>query len=255
MTRNASSSGITRRRALRSIGAGIGAGIAAVPLAALPGCGDDGGSGGGGIDAPPSDSWASGGTAVMTGHYPDPFTTGGGACALLCETTLGPCYAQTVERKDISEQELGLPVRLAFRVVGDDGCTPIAGAAVDIWHTNRSGLYSGSDANGRVDFDTCFPGWYRGRTIHIHVQIRIGADEYVTTQLFFDDALTREIFAGHVEYEEFGQPDTTNRDDGVISSSQVGDYTLATQRMSDGAMLAYKTLVIRSSLATPACQT
>lgn len=223
-------------------------------------------------------SWATGGTAAMTGRYPDPFRAAlGAACALTCATTAGPCYAKTIERKDISEGHDGLPMRLAFLLV-DETCKPVKGATIDIWHTAPEGLYSGSDvsdfctsgdaaaraarwfrglqtsdANGRVDFDSCFPGWYSHRTIHIHIKVRINGTEYLTTQFVFDDALVDEIIATQPLYMDRGLRDTTNKTDLLFSSVSAADYTFQTERMADGAMLAWKVLVIRSSTATPLC--
>ncbi|MBZ4422853.1 protocatechuate 3,4-dioxygenase [Myxococcus sp. RHST-1-4] len=275
---------MTRRRVLR----GMGLTLAAVPLARLviacgEGSGDDTNTGGDtGDDAGTgsSTSWATGGTAAMTmaASYPDPFASGiGTTCTLTCAATLGPCYATTLERKDISEGHDGLPVRLALLVV-DETCKPIQGASVDIWHTAPHGLYSGedasdfctsgdaearaarwfrgvqtTDANGRVEFDTCFPGWYSSRTIHIHFTIRVNGNEYVTSQLFFDDALDDEIINTQPLYNTRGARDTTNSTDTVISADAVSDYVLQTERMPDGAMLAWKTLVIRSSLDNALC--
>ncbi|APR78490.1 putative dioxygenase [Minicystis rosea] len=225
--------------------------------------------------------WATGGTASMTAKesYPDPFAAGAGTtCALTCAMTLGPCYAHTIERQDISEGHDGLPVRLSFLVV-DETCKPISGATVDIWHCGTEGLYSGDDASdfctsgdetaraarwfrgvqttdaaGRVNFDTCFPGWYSSRTIHIHFTIRIGDAEYVTSQLFFPDTLDDEIVGTQPLYKDRGARDTTNQTDTVISGDAVNDYTFQYARMSDGAMQAWKTLVIRSSLTDSLCQ-
>jgi protocatechuate 3,4-dioxygenase beta subunit len=227
-------------------------------------------------DAPAS-RWASGGTASMTGDYADPFVAPTAACALTCSMTLGPCYSETVERQDISEGYPGLPVRLALRIL-DEACEPIVGAEVDVWHTRNSGLYSGSDASdfcttgdadarahryfrgvqttdaaGRVDFDTCYPGWYASRTVHIHFQVRIGGAEHVTSQLFFPQTLSDEIFASHPDYEAFGAPDTTNTTDSVLGSTDATPYLLDYVRQADGAMLAFKTLIVRTSLATALC--
>lgn len=275
---------VTRRKILR----GIGMALAVAPLGKLLACSsgsetppDTGGEGDGGIipDAGTgATAWATGGTAVMTGSYSDPFASGiGTVCALTCAATIGPCYANTLVRKDISEGHNGLPVRLALLVV-DTSCKPVQGAEVDIWHAAPEGLYSGddastfctaddptatsarwfrgvqtTDANGRVDFDTCFPGWYSSRTVHIHFTIRINGSEYVTSQLFFDDALDDEIINSQPLYNTRGPRDTTNANDNVVSASSVGDYLFQTQRMADGAMLAWKTLVIRSSLSDALC--
>lgn len=273
----------TRRTVLQ----GFGTALAAAPLVHLIGCSSDDASGpdagngadaGNGTDAGTETGWATGGTASMSGDYPDPFTDDPGpVCVLTCAQTLGPCYVATMVRKDISEGEPGLPMRLALRVV-DEACKPIEGAEVDIWHTMPDGHYSAedadpfctgddahaesgrffrgvqvTDANGRVDFDSCFPGWYSGRSIHIHFTIRVGQDEYVTSQLYFDDSLGDEIVGTQPIYKDRGARDTTNTTDGVISADAVGDYTLTGEQMPDGALLAWKTLVIRSSLDTALC--
>ena len=282
---------MTRRKIVQTLGMAM----AAVPLGQLIACsssdtnegaggssgtgstGSTGGAGGAGGTIE-TGAWATGGTASMTGTYPDPFTEGlGSTCELLCAATLGPCYAATLVRKDISEGQNGLPVRLAFLLV-DEACKPVEGATIDIWHTSATGLYSGddsismctldnaeavaarwfrgvqsTDAKGRADFDTCFPGWYNGRTIHIHFTIRVKDVEYVTSQLFFDDALTDEIIASEPVYKDRGKRDTTNANDGVITAADAPDYSFQTKRMDDGAMLAWKTLVIRSNVADTLC--
>ncbi|MEZ4429765.1 MAG: hypothetical protein R3A51_18970 [Nannocystaceae bacterium] len=226
-------------------------------------------------------AWASGGTAAMTEKrcYPDPFAAAT-SCLVLCETTEGPCTADTIERQDVSEGFSGLPIRLALKIVAVDSCAPVAGAVVEIWHTQRTGVYSGvtpsgafcygddpeaeshlyfrgtqtSDADGRVDFDTCFPGWYGGRAIHIHFRIYLGGERYLTSQLFFDEALTAEIFNAHPEYAEFGQPDTINSNDNIIGGVEdITPYLLETARMADGAMLASKIIAIPASAAAEWC--
>lgn len=297
-TSHSASKAITRRKILGSLGVAL----AAAPFAHLAACsssdtttstGTTGGSGGsgatgaGGATATSTTAtgstggWATGGTKAMTASstYPDPFAAGPGAtCELYCASTLGPCYAKTLERKDISEGHDGLPVRLSLLVV-DDACQPIVGASVDIWHCAPEGLYSGDDASdfctsgdataraarwfrgvqttdakGRVDFDTCFPGWYSSRTIHIHFTITIGGVEYVTSQLFFDDTLDDEIVGTQTLYSSRGKRDTTNTTDNVIGGeSDLSKYTFETAQMTDGAMQAWKTLVVRSSLGTALC--
>jgi protocatechuate 3,4-dioxygenase beta subunit len=100
-----------------------------------------------------------------------------------------------------------------------------------------------TDADGRVDFDSCFPGWYRGRAIHIHYTASLGGKSY-TSQLVFDQALIDEIFEKHVEYKSYGLPDTPNATDNVVGNGDLASYTLATSRLSDGAMMAAKQLVV-----------
>jgi protocatechuate 3,4-dioxygenase beta subunit len=262
--------------------AGLGTGLLACEGgggATADGDGDDADAGSGGDTGASSSSsggsavaWATGGTAAMTASasYPDPFatTTAGASCVLAQTATEGPCTeAADQVRKDISEGFTGLPMRLALRVV-DASCNPIAGAKVKVWHTQINGSYSGdtpnngmclkdqsdsskhyfrgvqtTDANGRVDFDSCFPGWYRGRTVHIHFTVTLGSKSY-TSQLVFDDTLVAELFASHAEYKGYGQPDTTNTNDNVVGRGTLASYVLATTRTSDGAMLASKQLVV-----------
>jgi protocatechuate 3,4-dioxygenase beta subunit len=265
--------------AMAAVGCGVGAG-------GSPGAGSGGGDSGageGGSGGEGVSSWAAGGTAAMTGKgsYPDPFVAAGASCALLCETTEGPCTADTAEREDVSEGMSGLPVRLLLRVVDGD-CQPVVGARVLIWHTQRTGVYSGvtpsgsfcygddpeaeqhlyfrgnqlTDGEGVAAFDTCFPGWYSGRMPHIHVQVLLGEDLYLTTQVVFEDALCAEVYSTHEEYVEFGQADTTAATDTVLGGvDDVSPYTLETERMDDGAMLAWKTIAVRSSLSEATCAT
>ena len=223
--------------------------------------------------------WATGGTAVMTRIYSDPFVLDSSqTCTMTCAQILGPCYAPTQMRSDVSEGHAGIPMRLSLRIV-NEACLPIQGASVDIWHVAPEGVYSGqvqnamcneddeaarradffrgvqtSDADGRVDFDSCFPGWYPGRSVHIHFTIRIGDVESVTSQLYFDDSLVDDIMANYGDYSRRGPRDTTNATDMVISGDEVANYILSTARMPDGAMQAWKTLVVRSSDDEDLCQ-
>jgi protocatechuate 3,4-dioxygenase beta subunit len=233
-------------------------------------------------------AWATGGTASMTGKaaYPNPFAAGCNfptTCATAtCELTQGPCYSdQSVEIQDISYGYSGLPTRLYFQLL-DDSCKPVSGAVVDVWHVSAVGKYSGddstnediafctgndtdftshlyfrgkqtSDANGIVYFDTCFPGWYSSRTVHVHLTISVGGSVYVTTQLCFDDALVDSIIAGQPLYDTRGKRDTTNTTDTVFSASDYEEYEFAIAKMPDGAMLAWKSIILRSSLSESVC--
>jgi len=94
------------------------------------------------------------------------------------------------------------------------------------------------------------PGLVSSRAAHIHFTVRVGGQEYVTAQLFFPESLTTELFQSHPDYKTFGEPDTTNSNDKVYTSAT---ELLSTAKQSDGAILAWKTLVIRSSLATDLC--
>jgi protocatechuate 3,4-dioxygenase beta subunit len=236
--------------------------------------GGTGGIGGSaGAVAGPGVPWASGGTQSMTGGYPNPFDVGMGGtpCTLYPSQTLGPCYARMpAMREDISDGMAGLPLRLSFLVVRGTACMPVADANVDIWHSGVDGIYSAfatgsicnpstmdvrqemfcrghgtTNAAGRVDFSTIFPGWYSGRAVHIHFTVRIGASEEVTSQLYFDDDLVTEI-QSQGEYAARGMRSTTNDADFTFRSGGASpeEVLMSTAKRPDGVLHAWKVLAI-----------
>jgi len=161
-------------------------------------------------------------------------------CVLSPEVTEGPYYiASHLTRRNITEGLPGLPLALRITVVDAGTCKPIRGADVEVWHANASGVYSGfggggppsgggpdnakrflrghqrSDARGGVLFDTIYPGWYPGRSPHIHVKAHVGGRVVHTGQIFFSDATSDAIYRSGA-YRPHGQPDTTNQDDGIF---------------------------------------
>jgi len=266
--------GLTRRQLLQRIGFGI----AAIPLVSCTSSNsslvDGSTTDGTASDIGRSGAWATGGTAAMTDKvsYPDPFTAAASSCLLVAGTTDGPCTTATnLARADVSEGWAGLPVRLGMRFV-NSACSPIANAVIKIWHTNLAGSYSGvtpnpgmclaqssyssndffrgvqtTGASGIVYFDTCFPGWYSGRAIHIHFQVTVGATTYKVSQLFFPETLTSDIFANHSEYKTYGQPNTTFANDNVMAAIPSGSRAsniVEWSQMTDGALLASKTITV-----------
>lgn len=238
------------------------------------GTGGTAGAGGSGSEV----AWATAGTSVMVGKdYGNPFASGIGAtCPVYKSSTGGPCHAtsEILTRKDVSEGYAGLPMRLELLVV-DANCKPVPGATVEIWHCDTLGVYSGDvDGNnddfctggdaeaaaalwyrgiqtagddGRVTFDTNFPGWYSGRATHIHFKVTVNGTEYLTSQLFVDEDLKTEIYSSQPNYKQpSGQGYRLNASDQVISEAglTLADVTLATARQSDGAMLAWKAITV-----------
>ena len=174
--------------------------------------------------------------------------TGNTACILTPELTVGPYFVdEKLNRSDLTSDTTdtnvtnGVPMTLQMFIMeySSSGCTALSGAQVDVWHADAGGIYSDesventvgqtylrgyqvTDANGLVTFKTIFPGWYSGRTVHIHVMIRTvsssGAATFeFTTQLFFDPALTLTIMA-NAPYNTRGNPDTTNSTDNIYNS-------------------------------------
>ncbi|AEF55223.1 intradiol ring-cleavage dioxygenase [Marinomonas posidonica] len=219
--------------------------------------------------------WLTGGTQAMDPNlvYLNPLRQDNqeNVCLVSERTTEGPCYSRTRFRKDISAGRDGLPVRLWFKVVDED-CQPVVGAKVDIWHCDPLGVYSGSDMqmvdfctngdetyqandwfrgvqitdqNGFVYFETCFPGWYVSRAVHIHLTITT-SDTMLTTQVGFDDALAQDIMVNEAVYSGHGAPDTTNSTDTVFPTQGYQSYLMTTKAMADKSMLAWKTLMLAS---------
>ncbi|WP_405870948.1 intradiol ring-cleavage dioxygenase [Streptomyces sp. NBC_00005] len=174
---------------------------------------------------------------------------------LTSETTEGPYYIDADKiRRDITEDKEGIPLTLSLKVIDSETCKPIRNAAVDIWHCDALGIYSGyeslstggggaptdapsgtptgtpsgtptgappsggtggggheeptdderylrgtwkTDRHGQVTFETIFPGWYRGRCVHIHTKVHVdgkwtdagyeGGHTCHTGQFFFDE--------------------------------------------------------------------
>lgn len=75
-----------------------------------------------------------------------------------------------------------------------------------------------ADARGIVQFTTVFPGWYRGRTTHIHVKVHIDRATVLTTQVFVDDALADAAYAV-APYSDHTGRDTYNADDSIFDAS------------------------------------
>ncbi|HZM20793.1 MAG TPA: intradiol ring-cleavage dioxygenase [Anaerolineales bacterium] len=176
-------------------------------------------------------------------------------CVVRPEMTIGPYFVdEQLNRSDIRSEPSdnsvreGLPLTLAIGVfdVANNSCTPITDAQVDVWHCDAQGVYSGvsdqsfdttgqkflrgyqlTDGTGKVQFLTIYPGWYSGRTVHIHFTIRTkatdGSDYQFTSQFFFDDALTDQVHAQE-PYASKGQRNMHNADDNIYNNG--GDQLL-----------------------------
>jgi hypothetical protein len=166
------------------------------------------------------------------GAGPAGIASGAVACVLAPELTEGPFYLPGEKmRRDITEGRPGTPLALRLGLVDASTCRPVRGAAVDIWHADAGGVYSGegvdtaagstfmrgiqrTDARGIATFLTVYPGWYQGRTVHIHVKVRLGGTVVHTGQLFFPDDLTDVVYRA-APYAKRGARDTRNAGDSI----------------------------------------
>lgn len=146
-------------------------------------------------------------------------------------------------RQDISESMPGLPLMVTFTVTNiNDNCAPVLNAAVVAWHCDVDGNYSEfgnsigksfmrgiqlTDANGKATFKTIYPGWYPGRTTHIHFQIFLSSHVSATSQLAFPENITAQVYAV-APYAVRGQKDTPNTADGVFADSSNTKYQMVT---------------------------
>jgi protocatechuate 3,4-dioxygenase beta subunit len=160
---------------------------------------------------------------------PAAVASGAVACVLTPELTQGPFYLPNeAVRRNITEGRPGTPLALHLTVVDISTCKPIKNAAVDVWHADAGGTYSGVQGNtgtfmrgiqrtnvhGLALFDTVYPGWYQGRAVHIHVKVHLGGNVVHTGQLFFPDALTDAVYK-NAPYNARGTRDTRNATDSI----------------------------------------
>ena len=135
--------------------------------------------------------------------------SGAVSCVLAPEQTEGPYYLDDRKiRRDIIDGKAGVPLALRLTVVDASTCRPLEGAAVDVWHCDAAGVYSGvqgntrsflrgiqrTSAKGLALFDTIYPGWYPGRTVHVHVKVSLGSNVVHTGQLYFPDSVTDAVY-------------------------------------------------------------
>jgi protocatechuate 3,4-dioxygenase beta subunit len=184
------------------------------------------------------------------------------SCVVKPQQTEGPYFVdEKLNRSDIRSDpsnnlaKEGTELRLVMRVsqISSDSCMPLSGATVDLWHCDALGVYSDvqdrsfdtrgkkflrgyqvTDKNGVVQFITIYPGWYQGRTVHMHFKIRTDSTSQqsyeFTSQLYFDDSFTDKIYA-QAPYAAKGKRTLRNNQDGIF---QDGGKDLILQVSKDG---------------------
>jgi protocatechuate 3,4-dioxygenase beta subunit len=175
--------------------------------------------------------WKAAERASGAGVGPAGVASGAVTCVLTPEQTEGPYYIPNEKvRRNITEGKPGTPLTLRALVVDASTCRPIKGATVDIWHADAAGVYSGfgqgaasrtfmrgvqkTDAKGVATFQTVYPGWYQGRTVHIHVKVYLGGNVVHTGQLYFSDAMTDVVYR-KAPYNKRPNRDVRNATDSV----------------------------------------
>jgi uncharacterized protein (TIGR03437 family) len=186
------------------------------------------------------------------------------SCVTRPALTEGPFFVdERLNRSDIRSDpsngtvKPGVPLKIRFNIgrLSGTSCTALVGAFVDLWQTDAAGGYSDvsgqgnpnnlgqkflrgyqiTDSNGTVEFTTIYPGWYPGRTVHLHYKVRLlaGATRTYdfTSQLAFDDALTDQVFT-QAPYNARPNRTTRNNNDGIYQSAGA---TILLNLTADGA--------------------
>lgn len=177
------------------------------------------------------------------------------ACSETLEGEEGPYFvddsatgynrSNILSNLDGTDTQTGVPLTLTLYVYDSKkSCVAMQGVQVDIWHCNASGIYSAeavesttseswlrgyqiTDSTGKVQFTTIVPGWYSGRTTHIHLRLRSTYDESDnsgtnTMQVFFNQTLIDTLATSVSPYSAEGTNPTTNASDHVYSTEEYG---------------------------------
>lgn len=238
---------LARRRALgwlvlagvaSAVGCGDGADTGAGGSAGTGGAGA-GGAGTGGAGAGGASTGGAGAGGAGGAGAGGSSSSGGENCTPIPQETGGPYPADGsngpnalaltgIVRSDITQSVAGasgvaegVPLTVTMTVLNTkDGCAPLAGYAVYIWHCDRDANYSMysaaaadenylrgvqvTDADGKVTFQTIFPGCYPGRWPHIHFEVyqslalaTISANKVATSQLAFPEDACDEAYAAN----------------------------------------------------------
>ena len=246
------------------------------------------------------------------------------ACSLNSEQEEGPYYIEErILRRDIREGKPGVPLQLRVALVDAKSCRPLENAAIDVWHCDALGVYSGfttkmspdghpgglgerpwspgpgpgmpppfgqfaaprppmppprgrrqvdatrylrgvqiTDALGRAEFLSLYPGWYSGRAIHVHLKVHTGtaaanAHGHVchTGQLFFPEEITAEIakLSPYTDHSHVHR--TSQSEDGIFNGQHGSECLLRLARIdprsNEDGFVATVTLAVDPE-ATPA---
>lgn len=185
---------------------------------------------------------ASGATAAQAAAATTSGAVAVPSCVVRPALTDGPFFVDgKLDRSDIRSDpatgavSAGVPLTLSFNVsrLSGTSCVALGDAVVDLWQCDALGVYSDvsgpgagrkflrgfqrTDAQGRARFTTVYPGWYPGRTVHLHFKIRSGGQEF-SSQLFFDDAFTDGVFT-QAPYSQRPNRTTRNASDGIYGQN------------------------------------
>ena len=174
-------------------------------------------------------------------------------------------------RMDITGDRTGIPLDIEVAILnGNESCTPLEGAFVDIWHCDKDGYYSEyggtqmqredftdqhflrgrqvTDSNGKVAFSSIFPGWYQGRATHIHVHVYDSSgNSLLVTQIAFPEgnssAVTLVNNASDLGYTKGLNGYTYNGEDNVFSDGVATEMSSISGSVDAGFSLTHNIVV------------
>lgn len=216
-------------------------------------------------------------------------------CTLVPSETLGPFPSlpsgdTMYWREDITDGQAGVPFSFTIRVNGDNNCGVMVGRRVDVWHCNADGFYSHyasggvnnghsgnntpsnnasliycrgtqiTNSQGEVTFYSIFPGWYPGRTCHIHFAIYSGGTPGTSSgwvldrvsQFTFPITEKNALYVANAPYSTYGADPLHPDNDNVFNSpaGQWSSYQLGTL-VGAGNYSSYYELAIDATGALP----
>lgn len=194
------------------------------------------------------------------------------ACTLIPTETAGPFPLDltantTFFRQTINETKTGVPFKLKLKIIGANNCQPMTNVRVNIWHCDKDGLYSGysqsnnpgqagltycrgyqfTDANGIVEFNTIFPGWYTGRICHIHFQVYVSSSYAAISQLTFDITKKQAIYAANPSLYTNGADPTSLSADNVFSDGYTYQMATLTENSTTGGYDSYLEVTVKGT--------
>lgn len=192
--------------------------------------------------------------------------SGSGDCLTSPAETEGPFPTKnpsSLEMMDIRSDRTGVPMIASILIAdANNDCAPITDAIVDIWHCDKDGYYSEyggvglqqadftdvsflrgrqvTDAEGKVNFQTIFPGWYRGRATHIHVHVYdSNGNSLLVTQIAFPEDVAKTVHTTATDFYTDGEQDTTNSTDNVFGDGVEAQLATVEGNISEGYTLTH----------------
>lgn len=162
-------------------------------------------------------------------------------CKTSPRETAGPFPLKSpadVVRENIIGDRNGIPLVINLTIQNtNNNCEPLADVYVDIWQCDAHGNYSEysgqldgnftnknflrgrqtTNAQGKTDFVSIYPGWYPGRAPHLHLEVLDkNQRSLLVTQIAFPDDISNTVYATDA-YN--GEADTSSTRDWIFRNS------------------------------------